>query len=199
MSEPDPGPIDIDPDAPRIRLLWWIVGGLLVLGLSACVAKGANRPADPVLEQGARLPGFGEVGFRVQPTGGLPSATERCALEATTDEQRAQGLMEVTDPELLGYDGMLFRYDADTDASFFMRNTRIPLSIAWFDGRGSFLGATDMEPCPDDVAECPTYAPPRPFRVALEVPKGALADLGVGPGTVLEVLDGPCLPSGANG
>ena len=195
MTEPDPGPIDIDPDAPRIRLLWWVVVGLLVIGMGACVAKGADRPADPVLEEAARLAGFGEVGFRVQPAGGLPSATERCALEAATAEQRAQGLMDVTDADLFGYDGMLFRFEADTDTSFFMRSTPLPLSIAWFDARGSFLGATDMPPCPDDVQECPTYAPPRPFRVALEVPQGKLADLGVGAGAVLELL-GDCEPRG---
>lgn len=192
MTEPDPGPLDIDPDAPRIRLLWWVVGFVLAVGLGACVAKGADRPADPFLEQGAGLAGFGEVAFRVQPDGGLPSTTERCALEAATEQQRARGLMEVTDPHLLGYDGMVFRFgDADTETAFVMRNTRIPLTVVFFDARGSFLGATDMAPCPDDVAECPTYAPPRPYRVALEVPQGSLDELGIGPGTVLELL-GPC-------
>lgn len=201
MSEPDPGPLDIDPDAPRIRLLRWAVIALLLAGLGACVAEGANGPPDPTLEKvdttgdESGLPDFGTVGFRVQLAGGLPSTSERCALEAVTAEQRSRGLMEVTDAGLSGYDGMVFRFDeADTDTTFFMRNTRIPLSIAWFDARGSYLGAADMEPCPDEVAECPTYASPRPFRLALEVPKGNLARLGVGPGAVIELLDG-CSPA----
>ena len=196
MTEPDPGPLDIDPDAPRIRLLWWVVVALVVFGMGACVAKGANRPADPVLEEGARLQGFGEIGFRVQTDGGLPSTTELCALEAATEEQRARGLMDVTDPQLLGYDGMIFRFgEADTTTTFHMRDTPLALSVAWFDANGSFLGATDMAPCPDDVAECPLYAPPQPFRVAIEVPQGQLGALGIGPGTVLELLD-DCNPRG---
>ena len=47
-----------------------------------------------------------------------------------------------------------------------------------------------MEPCIHQ-ASCPTYGAARPYRWALEVPKGALPRLAIGPGTRL-VAGGPC-------
>jgi uncharacterized membrane protein (UPF0127 family) len=122
------------------------------------------------------IPGFGEIGFSVD--GGR--AGRLCALLAETAEQRNRGLMGVTD--LAGYDGMLFRFQADTAGTFYMLNTPMPLSIAWFDAGGRFVSATDMEPCLGRT-DCPTYGSAGPYRFALEVPKGNLAKLGIGPGT----------------
>jgi uncharacterized protein len=65
-----------------------------------------------------------------------------------------------------------------------MLDTPLPLSIAFFDAGGQFVSATDMEPCPGQ-AGCPTYPAARPYRVAIEVPKGALPGLGIGPGARL--------------
>ncbi|MGI8792839.1 MAG: DUF192 domain-containing protein [Acidimicrobiales bacterium] len=190
MTEPDPGPIDIDPDGRRIRVLFWVAVILLGIGLAACVAEGANGPPDPFLEGLGST--FDEVAFRVQPVGdGLPSTTEFCAWQADSDAERARGLMEVTDTSLDGHDGMVFRFDADHQGGFYMRNTRIPLSIAFFDAAGAFVAALDMEPCPDDVADCPTYGPDQPYRTALEVPTGRLPTMGIGAGTRLELV-GPC-------
>lgn len=193
MTEPDPGPIDIDPDASRIRVLWWIAVALLCVGLGACVAKGADRPADPSLEGAlqALAATFDTVGFRVVPGDGAATTTERCAWQADTDAERAQGLMEITDRRLGGKDGMVFRFDVDTGGGFHMRNTRIALTAAFFSGSGEFLAARDMPPCPDDVDPCPSYGPGQPYRTALEVPQGRLGALGIGPGVRLE-LGGPC-------
>ena len=47
-----------------------------------------------------------------------------------TDAQRRMGLMRVTD--LKGYVGMVFRFPTDSQSGFHMRNTPMPLSIAWF-------------------------------------------------------------------
>jgi uncharacterized membrane protein (UPF0127 family) len=88
--------------------------------------------------------------------------------------------------DLGGYDGMIFVFQEDTTGSFYMLNTPLPLSIAWFDSSGQFVSATDMEPCltgPD----CPLYSAVRPYRFALEVPKGGLAGLGIGPGSTIEI------------
>jgi uncharacterized protein len=92
--------------------------------------------------------------------------------------------------DLAGFDGMLFRFDADTTSAFYMRNVPVPLSIAWFDAEGRFVSATDMAPCPDQEG-CPTYPPPAPYRVALEVLQGGLGRLGIGPGSTMSV-GGPC-------
>ncbi len=98
---------------------------------------------------------------------------------------RSQGLMEQTD--LRGYDGMIFRFPSPTTGRFFMRNTRIPLSIAFFDADGRFVSSADMQPCPDDVDRCPTYGADRPYVHAIEVPLGGLDRLGIGPGSVLSL------------
>src|SRR5262245_34400675 len=73
------------------------------------------------------LPGFGEVGVTISDTAG--ALVEWCLLLADTPATRGQGLMEVTDPTLGGYDGMLFRFGQQTTANFYMLKTRLPLSI----------------------------------------------------------------------
>lgn len=182
-------PDDLDPPDPRVRILRWVISVLLVAGFGACFTAGANRPPDPEPIESS-FPGFGELGFRIVPPGGtaLPSTTERCALLAATAEQRAQGLMRVTD--LRGYAGMIFHYPGDSSGGFYMRNTPMPLSIAWFAADGAFVSAADMAPC-DDRSDCPTYGATAAYRYALEVPQGQLPALGVGPGAVLE-LAGTC-------
>ena len=58
--------------------------------------------------------------------------------------------------DLDGYDGMLFRFPDEAERYFWMRNTRIPLSIAFYSANGSFVSATDMQPC-GDSPDCPNY------------------------------------------
>ncbi len=175
----------------RVALLWGGVA-VVVASLTALVLLGANRPADPQLPPEGRTPvdGFGEVAYRVRGGPGDPAseAAQRCALLAETSEQQQRGLMGRTD--LGGYDGMVFRFSADTTTPFHMKDTLIPLSIAWFAADGTFVSAADMEPCPDRVG-CPTYRATAPYRYALEVAKGGLPALGVGPGAQL-VLGGAC-------
>ena len=78
---------------------------------------------------------FGEVAFRVA------SGPDLCALLAQTAAQHSRGLMTRTD--LAGHVGMLFVFSANSSDRFFMRNTPLPLSIAWFDAAGHFVSATD--------------------------------------------------------
>ncbi len=99
--------------------------------------------------------------------------------------------MGVTD--LSGADGMIFRFGSPTTIKFWMRDTPTPLSIAFFAADGTFVSATDMEPCltgPDDA--CTRYAADAPYTDALEVAKGTLPDLLVGPGATLSITDTPC-------
>ena len=63
---------------------------------------------------------------------------------AATDAQRMQGLMH---REKLGRnDGMLFIFDEPAYQSMWMKNTLIPLSVAFLDGEGVILNILDMEP-----------------------------------------------------
>ncbi len=99
---------------------------------------------------------------------------------ADTAEERSRGL---TGRESLPErSGMLFRYEADTRGGFWMKDTRIPLSIAFLDAGGRILAILDMEPCPADP--CPVYRPDVAYRSALEVGRGAFARLGVTVGDV---------------
>jgi uncharacterized membrane protein (UPF0127 family) len=82
---------------------------------------------------------------------------------------------------------MVFEFPEPTEARFYMRNTRIPLSIAFYDQGGTFVSSADMEPCPDDVEQCPTYAADGPYLHAVEVAQGDLEALGLVEGSVLRV------------
>lgn len=166
----------------RSRAFPWVVAAVAVGVVGVFLLVGANRPADPHLGPAPRtpVPGFGDIAFRVD----TAASIGRCALLADTEARREQGLMNRTD--LAGYDGMLFTFTTDTTVQFYMKDTLLPLSIAWFDARGRFVSSTDMEPCLD-AAQCPTFAAARPYRYALEVAKGGLPGLGIGPGSHLSV------------
>lgn len=182
-------PDDLDPPDPRVRILQWVIVALLAIGFGACLAEGANEPDDPALVE-SRIAGFGEIGFSITPGEGLSAMTsaQQCALLAATEAQRAQGLMRVTDLE--DYAGMIFRYSVDSSGGYYMKNTPMPLSIAWFAADGTLVSSADMEPC-GDRSDCPIYSATGPYRYALEVPKGQLPSLGIGPGAVLK-LNGNC-------
>jgi uncharacterized membrane protein (UPF0127 family) len=138
------------------------------------------------------IPGFGEVEVRiVEGPDGEPVVI--CVLVADSPAQRARGLMEVTD--LGGYDGMLFRFEDDSDGGFWMKDTVLPLSIAYLDADGAVVSTADMDPCPDGD-QCPSYPADGPYRMALEVTQGGLDPLGLTEGSAarLEVTDAPCRP-----
>ena len=111
---------------------------------------------------------------------------------ADDDEERAQGLMFRT--SLAEKAGMVFLYGEPTEGSFWMKNTLIPLSIAFFDADGTIVRILDMKPCRSDP--CPLYTPGVPFTGALEVNRGAFDRFGVREGDTIE-LRGISTQSGA--
>ncbi len=168
------------------RAVRWLNLAVLGAGLVAFVVKGADQPADPYLGDLARRPaeGFGEIAYRVNRT----AESTRCALLAEAAMQHSRGLNG--QPDLGGYDGMLFLFPADTRLGIPTRNTALALSTAFFDAGGRFVSSADSEPCPDR-ADCPAVTSASPFRYALQVPKGDLGPLGVQAGSVISV-GGPC-------
>ncbi len=87
---------------------------------------------------------------------------------ADTPEKREKGLMFVqTLPE---NEGMLFVFSKKRVGGFWMKNTYIPLSIAFLDSDGKILKILDMEPCISN--DCPTYDPGVTFQYAIEVNLG---------------------------
>lgn len=92
-----------------------------------------------------------------------------------TDELRSRGLIG---RERLAEDaGMAFLWSEDTASAFHMKDTLIPLTVAFFAADGRILRMIDMTPCPADP--CPAYDPGLQYRGALEVNVGALARKGV--------------------
>ena len=102
---------------------------------------------------------------------------------ADNPEKRARGLMERT--ELADDAGMVFLFFEDSSGGFWMKNTLIPLSIAFFDQSGEILAILDMEPCEADP--CEVYDPGVTYRGALEVNQGAFEEWGVEEGDVVRV------------
>lgn len=99
---------------------------------------------------------------------------------ADTDDERGRGLMDRD--EIGDADGMLFVWDHDVDAGFFMYRTHVPLTIGWYRANGSPLDRADMRPCPaPDPRDCPVYRPDGPYRYALEVDAGSLASGALAP------------------
>ena len=102
---------------------------------------------------------------------------------AETNEQRAYGLMYRR--WLAADKGMIFLFEQDMSGGFWMKNTIIPLSIAFIDSAGVIIDIQDMEPCTEDP--CPSYAPPQPYRSALEVNQGAFEGWGVSEGDMVQL------------
>ncbi|MDH3259452.1 MAG: DUF192 domain-containing protein [Acidimicrobiia bacterium] len=92
---------------------------------------------------------------------------------ADTRDLRTQGLMGVTD--LGGLDGMVFVFPDPSVHTFWMKDTLIPLDLAFFATDGSLLGVLTLEPCPSGA--CPSYGVGEPSQWAIEVPAGGFADL----------------------
>jgi uncharacterized protein len=94
---------------------------------------------------------------------------------ADSPEERQVGLMN---RESLPEDaGMIFLFDQDEDGGFWMKDTLIPLSIAFADADGTIVSILDMEPCEADP--CEIYEPGVSYRSALEVNQGAFSRWGV--------------------
>lgn len=124
-----------------------------------------------------------EVAFKIQKikVGGVPLTVEL----AQTDEQRERGLMyRKSLPE--GH-GMLFIFDEEQSLSFWMRNTFVPLSIAYFDKNKILLEIFDMTPVISELETRPrSYPSSRPAQYALEVPQGWFKKKNIKEGATLE-------------
>jgi uncharacterized repeat protein (TIGR04076 family) len=99
---------------------------------------------------------------------------------AATDAQRQQGLMfrEKMDHNA----GMVFVFDAPATQCMWMKNTLLPLSVAFIDAEGKIVNIEDMQPRTLD-SHCSTKAVP--VRYALEMNLGWFKQKNIKPGSVI--------------
>jgi uncharacterized protein len=88
---------------------------------------------------------------------------------AQTQAEREKGLMKRK--SLAEDSGMVFFFFEPTSNGFWMKDTLIPLSIAFFDDDGKILKILDMDPCKKNP--CKIYYPDVTYFGALEVNQGA--------------------------
>jgi uncharacterized membrane protein (UPF0127 family) len=142
------------------------------LGLMAVACDTREAPAQP-----------GEADHGVSFTTSSGGSARLDVRIADSDAERARGLMGV---EHLGqHEGMAFVFDEPTTGSFWMKDTLIPLSIAFVDGSGTIVTVREMEPCTSDP--CPTYGADAPYVLAVEANAGFFERTGVGVGDRAEL------------
>jgi uncharacterized membrane protein (UPF0127 family) len=101
---------------------------------------------------------------------------------ANTDASRAQGLM--FRKSLAANHGMLFVFVEAGPQCMWMRNTYVPLSVAFIDERGVIVNIADMQPQTDD-----SHCASRPARYALEMNRGWFAGKGIKPGARISGIE----------
>ena len=102
---------------------------------------------------------------------------------ADTPEKRSQGLMgRESLPDLAG---MLFVWPEDTASGFWMKDTLIPLSIAFIDSSGAIVDIQDLEPLDETL-----HRSPKPYRWAVEANQGWFEEHGIGVRDRVQVPDG---------
>jgi len=97
---------------------------------------------------------------------------------ADTPEKRATGLMHVM--ALPANDGMAFVYAEPSTETYWMKDTLIPLSIAFVGSDGRIVTIRNMSPCQADP--CPSYGAADPFTMAVEANIGWFSEHGIGEG-----------------
>ena len=145
-------------------------------GLAACQPTSGAGSNASALERSAA--GLEQMPLTITTANGK---THRFTVEvARTPEQQAQGLMN---RESLGPDrGMIFPYDPPVAASFWMKNTLIPLDMIFIraDGIIARIEANTVPLSLDPVAAG------EPVAAVLELAGGRSAELGIGEGAKVE-------------
>jgi uncharacterized membrane protein (UPF0127 family) len=152
-----------------------LAAALMMVAALCVAAAGPGRPAGA---QGCEVPQFnyrhGILSFIEH------GVTVDVRVEiADTDQMREVGLMcrRSLDPDA----GMLFVFEESTRDAFWMKNTLIPLSIAFMTDRWQIVGIMDMRvaPNPADPPAGDVWAPSKPYRYAVEVNQGFFKSRGL--------------------
>lgn len=103
---------------------------------------------------------------------------------ASTPESQQLGLMYRK--SMPANDGMLFIFGVKAGHCFWMKNTELPLAIAFIGDDGRIVNIEEMSPQTEN-----NHCPLKPIRFALEMNKGWFAQKKLGPGSLIEGLPKP--------
>lgn len=108
---------------------------------------------------------------------------------ADDSAEQTQGLMFVTAERMTTLSdgterGMIFIFDHEREMSFWMKNTIIPLDIAYVDSQGKIVKTYTMAALDDRIGQ---YTSDAPARYAIEVNAGVWDRLGVTAGDRIEI------------
>lgn len=136
----------------------------------------------PVFALTIALAGCGTSSLTLHSPDGVTSVTVKVEV-ADSAKEREKGLMNRTsmDPDA----GMLFAFPEPQMLKFWMKNTKLPLDIFFFDDTGSFVSYAAMEPCEEDP--CPTYQSAALSSFALETNKGFRETHKIGVGWTADI------------
>lgn len=103
---------------------------------------------------------------------------------AKTDEQRARGLMfrDQMDADR----GMVFVHDSEDLQAYWMKNTKIPLDILYFDGKRRLVSQQRNVPPCSAGDRCPPYPSEAPAKYVLELNAGQAEKLKLENGTEMK-------------
>jgi uncharacterized membrane protein (UPF0127 family) len=142
--------------------------------LTACAGgtpvDGISSPHSP-----SSRPGAGRYGQATLIIRGSQGEVRVRVEVADTPEEQARGLMfrDQLPPDA----GMVFIHEESGPGTFWMKDTRIPLSLAVWGPEGRILAILNMEPCRTE--SCPSYDPGVAWIGAVEVNQGFFEDSGV--------------------
>ncbi len=127
----------------------------------------------------AAAPAFAQQLPVVQLSAGMHLIRAEVASDFST---RSRGLMHRK--ALAPNAGMLFIFDGPSQQCMWMKNTYIPLSVAFLDQQGAIINIADMEPHSEQ-----THCSSRPALYALEMTRGWFAERNIKAGTRLGGLE----------
>ena len=145
-------------------------------GSSSDPSDGAGSPTSTCEQLAPLSPDTVTVKFSTS-----AGATKRLITQlADTPSERAQGLMNRTClPE---NEGMLFAYHGDASETYWMKDTQLPLTIAFIQADGTIVAIDDMQPETTDP-----HGSPQPYRYAVEANQGWYAENGISVGDKADI------------
>jgi uncharacterized protein len=167
------------PSGRRRFPLRWVLPLAAVVVVAAvaatwvAIASGPDRGTQSTAESSGGATAAGPQTYLLE-AGERPAT--RVRLEVAADEPaRERGLSGRT--RVPRGTGMVFLFPTETTAPFWMKDTLVPLQIAFVAADGRVVSLFEMTPCRADP--CTVYTPSSTYRYAVELPSGSFTAAGL--------------------